>query len=101
MTVSMGIKHRDSGEYEVVLVATSDTFRRVWLPAAAGLGLELVPLFAGGALTLVPPEFVPRIVAEVIRLREWAAARSDGNYLVDRCDGVLEAFVRTDPLEYE
>ena len=61
-------------------VATLDTVRRVWLPACGRLGLELVP----------------RIVAEVERLRAWAAGRSDGEHLADRCSGVLAAFARTD-----
>jgi hypothetical protein len=99
MTVEMGIRYRDSGEYEVVPVATSETFRLVWLPACERLGLELVPLFAGGALTTVPPELVPRIVAEVERLRAWAAGQPDGEYLADRCLGILAAFARTDPAE--
>lgn len=96
MSVEMGIWHRDSGEYEVVPVATLDTFRRVWLPACERLGLELVPLFAGGALTTIPLELVPRIVDEVERLRGWAAGQPDGEYLADRCSGILAAFARTD-----
>lgn len=97
MTVEMGIRHCDSGEYEVLPVATSETFRRVWVPACERLGLELVPLFSGGALTTVPAELIPRIVAEVERLRGWATEQSDGEYLVDRCSGILAAFARTDP----
>jgi hypothetical protein len=103
MSVEMGIRHRDSGEYEVVPVATTDTFRRVWLPASGQLGLELVPLFAGGALTAVPQELVPRIIAELERLRGWAVAKPDGEYLAERCTGILAAFARTNPTtcEYE
>ena len=101
MTVEMGIRHRDSGEYEVVPVSTSATFDSVWLPAAERLGLELVPLFAGGALTTVPPDLVPRIVAEVRRLRDWAATQPDGDYLVERCAAILDAFERTNPANCE
>jgi hypothetical protein len=101
MSVEMGIRHRDSGEYEVVPVATSDTFRRVWLPACGQLGLELVPLFASGALTTVPPELVPRIIAEIERLRGWAVAQPDGEHLADRCSGILAAFARTNPASCE
>lgn len=100
MTVELGIRHRESGEYEVVPVATSATFREVWLPACKQLGLELVPEFPGGALTTVPAEFVPRIVDELDRLRQWAAGNVGdpyAGYLVDRCDGLLRAFARTDP----
>jgi hypothetical protein len=97
MTVEMGIRHHATGEYEVVPVATSDTFRRVWLPACERLGLEFVPLFAGGALTTVPAELVPQIVAEVERLRAATLATPDGDYLADRCSDILAAFARTDP----
>jgi hypothetical protein len=97
MTVSMGIKHRGSGDYEVVPVATNRTFREVWLPACKGLGLSLVPLFFGGAFLHVPPNLVPGIVSELERLREWASSREDGAYLVDRCGDILAAFARTDP----
>ena len=101
MSVEMGIRHRDSGEYELVPVATSESFRTLWLPAARRLGLEFVPLFSGGALTTVLPDLVPRIVAEVRRLRDWAANQPDGGYLADRCAGILHAFERTDPSRCE
>jgi hypothetical protein len=101
MTVEMGIRHRDSGEYEVVPVATSETFRGVWLPACEQLGLELVPLFAGGALTTVPPKLVSQIVAEVERLRSWAIDQPNSEYLADRCSAILAAFARTDPMACE
>ena len=101
MSVELGIRHRDTGEYEVVPVATAEAFRRVWLPACERLGLELVPLFCGGALTTVPPELVPRITAEVERLRGWAFAQPDGEYLADRCSGILAALARTDPAACE
>jgi hypothetical protein len=96
MTVEMGIRHRDSGEYEVVSVATSQG-----LPACERLGLELVPLFAGGALTIVPSEVIPRLVAGVEQLRAWAVSQPDGDYLAERCAAILAAFARTDPAACE
>lgn len=101
MSVELGIRHRDSDEYEVVPIATAETFRRVWLPACERLGLELVPLFSGGSLTVVPQELVPRIVAEVVRLQQWAAAQPDGDYLSVQCASILAAFGRTDPAACE
>ena len=97
MTVSMLIRNSDTGECEDVPVACSDTFRRVWLPAAENLGLELVALFDGGALTTVPPELVPQIIAEVTCLQQWAPNQPNGEYLVERCTDILAAFARTDP----
>lgn len=101
MTVEMGILHRDSGEYDVVPVATLAKFRNVWLPACEQLGLEWVSEFSGGALTTVPTGFIPQIIAELERLKDWAEMRSDGDYLVKRCTGILDAFRRTDPAECE
>ena len=97
MTVAMGIRHRASGEYEVVPVATNETFRRVWLPACERLGLTLVPLFDGGAFFRLPPNLIPGVVSEVNALREWASARPDGEPLAERCGEILAAFGRTDP----
>lgn len=96
MTVSMGIRHRESGEYEVVPVATNASFRRVWLPACEKLCLQFIPLFADGALTRVPTELVPQIIDEVSRLQRWAVARPD-EYLQERCGDILAAFARTNP----
>ena len=101
VSVEMGIHHRATGDYQVVPVATIDAFRLVWLPACERLGLELVPLFAGGALSPVPAEMVLRVVAEVTRLRDAAAEWPDGDYLADRCLSILAAFARTDPAAYE
>lgn len=97
MTIEMGILDSDSGEYSVVPVATVAAFQGVWLPACERLGLELVPLFGGGALTTVPPELVLQIVAEIERLRSWAAEWQVDSYLADRCSDILAAFARTDP----
>jgi hypothetical protein len=97
MSVEMGIRHRDSGEYEVVPIATLDTFRRVWLPACEELGLELVPLFAGGALTSVPPDLVPRIIDEVLRLWIASVRLPEREHLADRCQSILAALARTEP----
>jgi hypothetical protein len=97
MTVSMGIRHRDTGEYEYVPIATSETFRCVWLPACQQLGLGLVALFDGGALTSVPAELVPRIIEEVERLRDWVAAQPGCGFVAERCTDILKALERTDP----
>jgi hypothetical protein len=101
MSVEMGIRHRDTGAYEVVPVATAQTFGQVWLPACERLGLKLVPLFANGALTRVPPELIPQILAELEHLRAVATELTDGGYLADQCSGILAAFARTDPALFE
>jgi hypothetical protein len=97
MTVEMGIRHRDTGEYEVVPVATSDTFCRIWLPACKRLGLEWVAHFHDGALAVVPPESVPQIIAELERLRAGLAEQRELAFVIERIDSILRAFRKTDP----
>lgn len=101
MSVEMGNRHRATGEYVVVPIATADAFHRVWLPACERLGLEFVPLFYGGGLTTVTAELVPQIVAEIEQLRAAVVGWPDGDYLADRCSGILTAFAHTDPAACE
>jgi hypothetical protein len=96
MSISMGIHLHGSGEYEVVPIATNATFRRVWLPACERLGLSLVPQFEGGGLIFSSPNLARQVVSELEALRRWASSQPDGEYLVDRCGGLLAAFERTD-----
>lgn len=96
MTVSMGIRHLDTGRYEVVPVATSDIFRVWWLPACGHLGLELVAHFHDGALTEVAHEDGPRIAAELDTLRAWASSEPERDFMVSRIDGILSALRRSD-----
>ena len=100
MTVSMGIQHRDSGEYEVVHIATSRGFDLVWRPAAERLGLSLVSEFAGGALGGgVATWQVPLLAAEVARLQNWAVVQPGWEHVAGVCSDILAAFARTDPVE--
>jgi hypothetical protein len=97
MSISMGIHHHGSGEYEIVPIATNATFRRVWLPACERLGLSRVQRFEGGGLNFCSPNLARQIVSELETLRGWASSQPDGEYLVDRCGDILAAFERTDP----
>ncbi|WP_437980442.1 hypothetical protein [Sorangium sp. So ce117] len=99
MTVSLGIKHHHSGAYDVVPIATSDYFKRRWLPACAHLGLRYVSHFHDGALSTVSPDDLPDIVAELEILRAWAAANDA--FMVERIDGVLRALHALDPTSCE
>lgn len=97
MSISLGIRHRESGEHQVVPIATNALFRRVWLPARERLGLSPVPLFEGGGLCFSGPNPARQVVSELEALRDWAALQPDGESLVDRCGDLLAAFERTDP----
>ena len=93
MTVSMGIRHLDTGECEMVPVTTTDIFEAIWLPACQQLGLQYVSHFHDGALgTGVPRECVADIVDELHRLRLWAAERYEMQFIIQRIDLVLGAF---------
>lgn len=96
MSVSMLIHDLVTGETEEVPVACTETFQDVWLPVCERLGLQLVPLFSGGALATVPMELIPQIVVELGRLRDAADCLPEGDYLARRCMGLLDAFARTD-----
>ena len=97
MTIEMGIRHRETGTYEVVPVATSETFRKVWLPACERLGLEWVAHLHDGALTPVSPEVVPHLIGELQRLRAWACEQQELGPPVERIDSILRAFRETNP----
>jgi len=52
-------------------VATESFFKECWLPAIESLGLQWTDLFRTGVD--VEEEDVPQIIAELIRIKEWAA----------------------------
>jgi hypothetical protein len=100
MTVSLGIKDRASGAYEVVPIATNADFAERWLPACAALGLDFVSHFHDGALTSVRPEDLPVIVEELTRLRTWVVGHGSAHWL-QRIDGILRPLRTRDPMTYE
>ncbi len=89
MTVSMGIKHHDSGAYEVIPIAASAYFVRHWLPACAHLGLRHVSHFHDGALAALSSNDLPEIIAEIEMLRAWAM--TNDTFMLERIDGLLQA----------
>ena len=46
MTVSIVKRNRSTGKVVTIPVTTSQTFRRLWIPAAELLGLTIVPLLS-------------------------------------------------------
>lgn len=101
MAVSMGLRHNVSGEYREVPVATLRAFREDWLPACQRLDLQFVPLFAGGALTTVPPELIPDIVRELRTLLAALVNDRTSEWIVERVRAILTAFAETNPAEWE
>jgi hypothetical protein len=100
MTVSLGIKDRASGGYEVVPIAPYDVFVGRWLPACEELGLELVSHFHDGALCSVSPEDIPAILGELERMRAWVVGHGSAVWL-ERIDWILNALRTRDPEAYD
>ncbi len=89
MTVSLGIKHHDSGTYEAIPIAASAYFVRHWLPACAHLGLRHLSHFHDGALSALSSNDLPEIIAELNTLRAWAMTNDIS--MIERIDGLLQA----------
>lgn len=95
------LRHRTTGEVREVPIAAQATFREVWQQVAARLGLELVPLLTGGALTSTPPGLIPSLARELEALQSAEAAGPHGEYLADRIGDLLTAFAQHDPADWE
>jgi hypothetical protein len=72
----------------------------VWLPAAAELGLDLIPRLGDGSFTIVPPQELPELVAQLARLRDWMATNGHELY-VEHLDDILPALIAVRPGEDE
>jgi hypothetical protein len=68
----------------------------VWLPAAEELGLTLVPHLGSGAFSGVAPEYLPDVISQLTRLREWMAANGHDLY-VEHLDDTLSALANVRP----
>lgn len=101
MTVSLGLKHRHTGEYRVVPVSCSMPFEELWIPAAQTLGLELVPHLHDGTFTMLENEDIPKILDELRRLREYVADKEELAWIAERIDDIVATFNATDPAEWE
>ncbi|MBN9122614.1 MAG: hypothetical protein J0I06_26280 [Planctomycetes bacterium] len=101
MSISMGLRHKTSGEYREVPIASSCGFAEGWLPFCHHLGLQFVPLFSGGALTAVPADLVPEILRELRLLLVAVEVAPNGAWIAERVRGLLAAFAATDPAEWE
>ena len=60
-------------------VATEAFYTKYWEPAAKELGLQWTVLFQGG--TDVEREDIPAILEEISLLKDWAAAKLNGDDL--------------------
>ena len=101
MSVSLMLRNKVTGEFREVPVASQQGFEVNWLQFCHQLGLQLVPLFSGGALTAVPEELIPEIVRELRLLLAITEASPDSAWIARSVRGILAAFAETDAVEWE
>jgi|GEM_PF-3737994 len=101
MSVSMGLRHKTSGEYREVPIASSRGFIEGWLPLCEQLGLQYIPLFNGGAFTTVPEDLIPEIIRELRLLHTKVENDSGRAWIAERVTDILAAFAETNPKEWE
>jgi len=101
MSVVMGIRDRRTGEYRTIPVSASQVFRDYWIPASEALGLRLVSHLHDATLFRVQLDQIPVIVDELRQLRDYAVARHDFAFIVERIDMISAALSATDASEYD
>ena len=95
------LHHRSRNEVREVPIATEHGFPDGWLPVCQRLGLYLVPMFSGGALTTVPANLLPTITDELTLMRSALNNDRDRAWIVEQIDAILAAFRETSPDEWE
>jgi hypothetical protein len=100
MGVELFIQRKGVAEPDYYSMTGATGWETVWLPAAAELGLDLIPRLGDGTFARVPPEDLPVVAAQLARLREWMAARGHELY-VEHLDNILPALAAVHPGEDE
>ncbi|PHJ60932.1 hypothetical protein VF14_15865 [Nostoc linckia z18] len=101
MTIEMGILQINTGNYEVIPVATSEIFYKFWLPACRYLGLQLISHFHDGSLSVVSVEDVPKIVEELICLHSYTLKQKKLAFMSERIERIIQVFQTTDTTSYK
>jgi hypothetical protein len=98
--VELFIHRKGVAEPEYYSMTGATGWATVWLPAAAELGLDLIPRLGDGRFAHVPPGDLPAVVAQLARLKEWMAARGHDLYVL-HLDAILPALAAVHPGEDE
>ncbi|MBD2241306.1 hypothetical protein H6G35_32765 [Aulosira sp. FACHB-113] len=101
MTIEMEILQINTGNYEVIPVATSEVFYKFWLPACRCLGLQLISHFHDWSLNVVSTEDIFRIVEELIYLHSYTLEQEDLAFMSERIESIIQVFQTTDAASYE
>jgi hypothetical protein len=88
--VELFIRRKGAVEPDDYSMTGATGWETVWLPAAAELGLDLIPRLGDGSMTTVSPEDLPAVAAQLSRLREWMATHGHDLY-VEHLDDILSA----------
>jgi hypothetical protein len=94
--VELFITRGDASKPDYYSMTGATGWETVWLPAAAELGLDLIPNLGDGSFATVPPEYLPEVAGQLARLREWMAAHGHDLY-VEHLDDILPALAAVDP----
>jgi hypothetical protein len=97
----MGLQNKTTQEYREVPIASLRGFREGWVPLCERLGLQFVPLFVGGALTVVPDQLIPEIIRELHLLFAEVNSVPDCEWIAERINAILAAFTETSPTEWQ
>lgn len=100
MGVELFIRRKGVTEPDYYSMTGATGWQTVWLPAAAELGLELIPHLGDGAFSLVPPEYLSAVTEQLIRLRDWMVVHGHDLY-VKHLDDILPALAAVRPGEDE
>jgi hypothetical protein len=94
--VELFIHRKGAADPDYYSMTGATGWESVWLPAAAELGLDLIPRLGDGSFTLVQPEDLPAVAAQLSRLRDWMAAHGHDLYL-EHLDDILPALAAVQP----
>jgi hypothetical protein len=96
--VELFITRKGAAEPDYFSMTGATGWETVWLPAAAELGLDLIPRLGDGSFARVPPQELSVVAVQLARLRDWMAARGHELY-VDHLDEILPALATVRPDE--
>jgi hypothetical protein len=98
--VELFITRKGAAEPDYYSMTGAMGWETVWLPAAAELGLDLIPRLGDGSFARVPPEELSEVARQLARLRDWMEAQGHDLY-VEHLDTILPALNSVRPGEDE
>jgi hypothetical protein len=94
MAVELLITNQETGERQLVPVATTEVFRNYWKPGCEELGLSLVTLLEDGPLK---NSDIQGLISELVLLKQWfvrTQGTDNATALVRRVDNLVHVLER-------